>query len=109
VRRVPYGILRQPVYVPYTGGIVCSVSTPVTARLDESVVDALDRVVRAGLAPTRGAAIARAVAEWLSRHGEDAVAHSYRQRYADADPEHDDLIARIGAVSAAAWLAADRD
>jgi Arc/MetJ-type ribon-helix-helix transcriptional regulator len=84
-------------------------STPVTARLDETVVEALDRAVRAGLAATRGAAIAHAVAEWLNRHGEDAVAKSYQRRYAEPDPEHDDLVARIGTFSAAAWLAAERD
>lgn len=84
-------------------------STPVTARLDESVVEALDRAVRAGLAATRGAAIANAVAEWLNRHGEDAVAKSYRRRYTEPDPEHDELVAHIGTFSAAAWLTAERE
>jgi predicted transcriptional regulator len=83
-------------------------STPVTARLDDKAVEALDRAVDAGLAPTRGAVIAQAVAEWLERHGEDAVTESYRRRYAGPDPGHDDLIARIGTFSAAACLAADR-
>lgn len=82
-------------------------STPVTARLDPSVVEALDKAVRAGLAPTRGALIADAVTEWLVRHGEDAVAESYRRRYAEPDPDHDRRIAGIGAFSAAACLAAD--
>lgn len=83
------------------------VSTPVTARLDPSVVEALDKAVRAGLAPTRGSLIADAVTEWLARHGEDAVVESYRRRYAEPDPGHDRLIADVGAFSAAACLAAD--
>ena len=40
-------------------------SIPVTARLDPEVVDALDRAVQAGLAPTRGAVVAAAVREGL--------------------------------------------
>lgn len=82
-------------------------STPVTARLEPAVVNALDKAVKAGFAPTRGALIADAVAEWLERHAEDAVAESYRRRYAEPDPAHDELIAGIGAFSAAACLAAD--
>lgn len=80
-------------------------STPVTARLDEAVVEALDQAVSAGLAPNRGAVIAKAVHEWLARHGEDAVVESYRRRYAEPDPDHADLIARMAAFSAAACLA----
>ncbi len=82
-------------------------STPVTTRLDPAVVDALDKAVSAGLASTRAALIADAVSEWLARHGEDAVAESYRRRYADPDPDHDALVAQIGAFSAAACLAVD--
>lgn len=81
-------------------------STPVTTRLDPAVVDALDKAVSAGLASTRAALIADAVSEWLARHGEDAVVESYRRRYADADPDHDALVAQIGTFSAAACLAA---
>jgi hypothetical protein len=40
---------------------------------------------------------------------ESAVAESYRRRYAEPDPEYEDLVARIGAVSAAACLAAGQD
>jgi Arc/MetJ-type ribon-helix-helix transcriptional regulator len=80
---------------------------PVTARLDEQVVDALDRAVTAGLAPTRAAVVARAVEEWLARHGEDAITESYRRRYQTPDTDHDDLIARLAAFSAAACLAND--
>jgi Arc/MetJ-type ribon-helix-helix transcriptional regulator len=83
------------------------VSVPVTARLDESVVDALDRAVEAGVAPSRGAVVARAVAEWLARHGEEAIVESYRHRYAESDPAHDDLIQKLAAFSVAACLAAD--
>jgi hypothetical protein len=87
---------------------MCGMSIPVTARLDETTVTALDNAVRAGLTPSRGAAVAEAVAEWLARHGEAAVVESYQRRYATADPAHDDLVARIGAFSASACLAADK-
>ncbi len=80
-------------------------SIPVTTRLDESVVEALDHAVAAGLAPNRGSVVARAVAEWLARHGEEAIVDSYRRRYAEPDPAHDELIARIAAFSVAACLA----
>jgi len=80
-------------------------SIPITARLDESVVEALDKAVDAGIVPTRGAAVARAVSEWLQRHGEDAIVESYRRRYGDADVSHDELIDRLAAFSVAACLA----
>lgn len=80
-------------------------SVPVTARLDESVVDALDRAVEAGIAPNRGAVVARAVAEWLGRHGEEAIVESYRRRYGEADPTHDELIDKLASFSVAACLA----
>ena len=80
-------------------------SIPVTARLDESVVEALDRAVDAGLAPSRGAVVARGVSEWLRRHGEDAIVESYRRRYADSDSSHDALLERVAAFSIAACLA----
>jgi Arc/MetJ-type ribon-helix-helix transcriptional regulator len=80
-------------------------SVPVTARLDESVVEALDRAVEAGLAPTRGAVIARAVGDWLNQYGEQAIAESYRRRYAEPDAEHGALIADLAAFSIAACLA----
>ncbi|MGH8908493.1 MAG: hypothetical protein ACRD0K_18825 [Egibacteraceae bacterium] len=76
-----------------------------TTRLDASVVEALDRAVAAGPAPNRGSVIAKAVAEWLARHGEEAILESYRRRYAEPDPAHDELTARIAAFSAAACLA----
>jgi Arc/MetJ-type ribon-helix-helix transcriptional regulator len=80
-------------------------SVPVTARLNERVVDALDRAVEAGMAPTRGAVVAAAVDEWLATHSEAAIQESYRRRYADADPADTDLVARIAAFSVAACLA----
>jgi hypothetical protein len=49
--------------------------------------------------------ISRAVEEWLARHGEDAITESYRRRYSEPDPEHDELVARLAAFSAAACLA----
>ena len=82
-------------------------TVPVTARFDESVVDALDRAVEAGLAETRGAVVAEAVREWLARHGEAAIVESYRRRYAESDPAHDELIAELAAFSIAACLAED--
>lgn len=91
----------------YTHAMLRSVSIPVTARLDEAAVRAADQAVKAGLAPSRGALVARAVSEWLARHGEEAVAESYRRRYTEPDPAQDELVARIGQFSAAACLAAD--
>jgi len=81
-------------------------SVPVTARLDPDTVDALDRAVDAGIAPTRGAVIVAAVREWLQNHGEDAIAESYRRRYAEPDTDHDPLIAHLASFSVAACLAA---
>jgi Arc/MetJ-type ribon-helix-helix transcriptional regulator len=80
-------------------------SVPVSARLDEETVAALDRAVAAGLAPNRGAVIARAVGEWLGRHSEEEIVASYRRRYSAAEPEQDDLIAALAAFSVAACLA----
>lgn len=82
-------------------------SVPVTARLDETAVEALDRAVEAGLAPNRGAVVAAAVREWLARHGEDAIAESYQRRYANAETASDELIAKIAAFSVSACLARD--
>jgi Arc/MetJ-type ribon-helix-helix transcriptional regulator len=81
------------------------VSIPVTARLDDTVVEALDRAVAAGLAPTRGSLVANAVREWLDRHGEDAIAASYQLRYARPDADHDALVAALSSFSIAACLA----
>jgi predicted transcriptional regulator len=80
------------------------VSIPVTTRLDDTVVMALDRAVAAGLAPTRAAVVASAVEEWLTRHGEDAITESYRRRYAGRDRDHDQLVSQLSAFSAAACL-----
>ena len=82
---------------------------PVTARLDESVVDALDEAVRAGLGPNRGSVVAAAVREWLQRHGEDAIVASYSNRYGPSDQSHDDLIAAIAQFSVAACLGDGRN
>ncbi|CAN5788551.1 hypothetical protein BH23ACT8_BH23ACT8_01240 [soil metagenome] len=75
-------------------------SVPITTRLDEGTVLALDDAVRAGAAPTRAAVVAAAVRDWLARHSEDAIAESYLRAYAEPDPEHDELVARLGAYSA---------
>ncbi len=81
-------------------------SIPVTTRLEPETVEALDHAVSAGLGPHRGAIVSAAVKEWLARHSEEAIAASYRHRYANPDPDHDDLVAKLGAFSAAACLAA---
>jgi Arc/MetJ-type ribon-helix-helix transcriptional regulator len=75
-------------------------SIPVTSRLGEDAVAALDDAVRAGLGHNRAAVVAAAVREWLARHSEEAIAESYRRAYAEPDPQHDDLVARLGAYSA---------
>jgi Arc/MetJ-type ribon-helix-helix transcriptional regulator len=75
-------------------------SVPITTRLEEGTVEALDRAVRAGAAPTRAAVVARAVEDWLTRHSEEAIAESYRTAYANPDPDHDELVAHLGAYSA---------
>lgn len=93
-------------YEAYTHlGIVQDMTIPVTARLPEEVVAALDASVSAGLIPNRGAAIQEAVKEWLADRGEEAIAASYRQRYARTDPEHEELVAALGGASINACLA----
>ena len=77
-------------------------SVPVSARLDEETVAALDRAVAAGLAPNRGAVIVQAVGECLDRHREEEIVASYRRRYSASEPEQDDLIERLAAFSVAA-------
>ena len=79
-------------------------SVPITARLDEQAVEALDRAVAAGQAATRAGLVAKAVGEWLRRHGEEAIVESYRGRYEHADAAEADLVARMGAFSAATCL-----
>ncbi|MEO6120623.1 MAG: hypothetical protein ABIW46_03415 [Acidimicrobiales bacterium] len=79
-------------------------SVPVTARLDPAVVEAIDRAVAAGLARNRGAVVAASVRAWLAEHGEDAIAESYRRRYAELDPDHDELVAKLASHSLGACL-----
>ena len=83
-------------------------SIPVTTRLDESVVTALDSAVAAGLAPNRGSVITTAVNEWLARHSEESIALSYRNRYQQPDPQQDELVAAISRSAATACLGLDR-
>ena len=75
-------------------------SVPVTARLDEETVDAIDAAVAAGVAPTRAAAVTEAVKRWLDVHGEAEIRRSYERAYATPDPQHDDLVASISAAAA---------
>lgn len=97
-------------YESYTWSVYSEpVRIPVTTRLDEATVEALDQAVIAGLGPNRGALVSAAVREWLALHSEEAIATSYKHRYTAPDPEHDELVAKLGAFSAAACLAADAD
>jgi hypothetical protein len=49
--------------------------------------------------------VARAVAEWLDRRGEEAIVESYRRRYGPPEPDHDELVDRLAVFSIAACLA----
>ena len=80
--------------------ILVFMSQPITARLDEDVVQAIDNAVACGVAPNRGAIISRAVKEWLSHHSEEAIKDSYRKRYEAIDPDEQELIAKLGISSA---------
>lgn len=75
-------------------------SVPITTRLDDEAVAAIDRAVRAGAGSTRAAVVAAAVHEWLSRHSEEAIAASYQRAYAEPDTEQEELVARVGSFSA---------
>lgn len=81
---------------------------PITTRLDPATVEALDRAIEAGIGSTRAAIIAEAVREWLELHGEEAIAASYRRRYASPDVHDADLLARLSSFSVAACLAANK-
>lgn len=83
-----------------------SMSTPVTARFDGYVVDALDRAVEAGLGANRGAIIATAVHEWLQRHGEESIVESYRRRYAEPRAGEEEALLKLASFSVSACLAA---
>ncbi len=80
--------------------ILVFMSKPITTRLDEDVVQAIDNAVACGVAPNRGAIISRAVREWLSHHSEEAIKDSYRKRYEAIDPDDEELIAKLGTLSA---------
>ena len=80
-------------------------SIPVTTRLHESVVTAVDSAVAAGLAPTRGSVISEAVSEWLARHSEEAIELSYRNRYRHVGQQDDALIVALSQFSVATCLA----
>jgi Arc/MetJ-type ribon-helix-helix transcriptional regulator len=84
----------------YAHARLISMGVPVTARLDDDTVAALDSAVRAGAASSRSAVVAEAVREWVQRHSEDAIAESYRRAYTDPDSDHEDLVAHLGAYSA---------
>jgi Arc/MetJ-type ribon-helix-helix transcriptional regulator len=85
------------------------VSIPITSRLDDATVRALDEAVAAGSASSRAALIAAAVAEWLERHDEQAILDSYRRAYAEPDPEHETLMDAFAVASMEAILAGDEE
>lgn len=85
--------------------MIGAVTTPVTTRLDEDIVEALDAAVAAGLAPNRGAVVSAAVREWLAQHGEETIVDSYRRRYGTSDPGSDELVRQLSTFSVAACLA----
>jgi Arc/MetJ-type ribon-helix-helix transcriptional regulator len=76
-------------------------SQPVTTRLNENMVKAIDDAVTSGLAPTRGAVISKAIEEWLSRHSEDAIRESYKKRYESTSKDERDLVTKVGLASTA--------
>lgn len=75
-------------------------SIPLTTRLSEDAVAALEELVAAGRAPSKGAIVAEAVRQWLERHHEDAIAASYRRAYATPDADRDRLLRAIAETSA---------
>ncbi len=79
-------------------------AVPVTTRLDEQTLSALDSAVSAGAAPTRAAGIAVAVREWLARHAEESIVASYRRAYDEQDEAHQRLLDAIASHSVAAVL-----
>ncbi|MGH7877855.1 MAG: ribbon-helix-helix domain-containing protein [Acidimicrobiales bacterium] len=80
-------------------------SIPVTTRLDQDLVTALDTAVGAGLAPSRSSLVAAAVREWLAGHDEAAIVDSYRRCYSSPDPAHEQLIQRLATFAVSECLA----
>jgi len=64
---------------------------PVTIRLDDELLEALDAGVAAGRAANRSVAIAEAVGLWLAAGREQEIVESYRRRYQDGEPDTPDL------------------
>jgi Arc/MetJ-type ribon-helix-helix transcriptional regulator len=84
----------------YAKCILQQMSKPVTVRLDEEVVQAIDNAVACGIAPNRSAIVSWAVREWLSHHCKEAIVASYRKLYGASDPEEQELITKLGTLSA---------
>ena len=94
-----------------TNRVRSGIRVPVTSRLDESVVEALDQAVASGFAPNRGSLVAEAVSQWLRQHGEESIIDSYKRRYTPedmVDGAGQVLTASLAAFSVAACLADDR-
>ena len=104
-------LLDFSVYESCTKAYSADMSVPVTSRLDESVVEALDQAVASGLAPSRGSLVAEAVSQWLRQHGEESIVASYKRRYVPDETvaqQDQALIGSLAAFSVAACLADDR-
>jgi Arc/MetJ-type ribon-helix-helix transcriptional regulator len=65
---------------------------PVTIRLDDELLDAVDAAVAAGRAANRSVAIAEAVGLWLAARREQEIVESYRRRYQSGNAEMPDLL-----------------
>ncbi|MDA8270759.1 MAG: ribbon-helix-helix domain-containing protein [Actinomycetota bacterium] len=76
-------------------------SHPITARLPDDIIKAIDEAVKSGVAANRGALISKAINEWLSKHSEDAIRESYRKRYASSNQSELELVTKLGLASAA--------
>jgi len=64
---------------------------PVTIRLDDELLEAVDVAVAAGRATNRSVAIAEGVGLWLAARREQEIVESYRRRYQDREPDTPDL------------------
>lgn len=78
-----------------------SMSVPVTTRLSEQTVAALNSAVEEGKAPDRASLVAVAVEEWLDRHSRERITESYRRTYVEPDQELDEINAAF--LADATW------
>ena len=82
-------------------------SVPITARLDEQAVEPWTAPSpRVWRRPEPGSSLRR-LANGFAAHGEEAIAESYRRRYKHTDAAEANLVAKVGAFSAAGCLDSD--